>query len=227
MLVWIAPSLEEAAATRSLCYSTTQPLYQGTGKPKEWSQEALLTKCSTKSHLWSARLWVWALEKMSPLFCLYSALKLTNWMSCAYSCVLHYSESGVCFHFRNIGLVPIFKKKTKLWKCFSSTRQMFVTQTPQKILFSSTDVCQWQPENKCSSFIRLNTCFCFLFCLLFIVLAVVVIAVVKNRHQPINRLILEPALLKVIMTGPCKWIVPTLKRKSSCLNQQVMRLNSS
>ena len=78
MLVWIDPSHKEVAATRPLCYSTTQPLYQGAGKLEEQSQEASLAKCSTKSHLWSAGLQVRALKKTLPLFCLNSALKLTN-----------------------------------------------------------------------------------------------------------------------------------------------------
>ena len=48
ILVYITPSHEEAAATRPLCYSTTQPLYQGAGKPEEPSQEESLARWSTK-----------------------------------------------------------------------------------------------------------------------------------------------------------------------------------
>ena len=32
-------------------------IYQGAGMPEERSQETSLAKCSTKSHMWSARLW--------------------------------------------------------------------------------------------------------------------------------------------------------------------------
>ena len=74
---WVTPSHEEAAVTRPLCYSTPQPLYQGTGKAKRTKQEASLANCSTKSHLWSTRWGVQASKKTLPLFHLYSRLKLT------------------------------------------------------------------------------------------------------------------------------------------------------
>ena len=45
---------EEVAATRPLCYSTTQLLYQDAGMPEEQSQEVSLAKCSYKLHMWSA-----------------------------------------------------------------------------------------------------------------------------------------------------------------------------
>ena len=43
-------SREKATASRSLCYPTPQLLHRGTGIPEEQSQEAVLAKCSTKSH---------------------------------------------------------------------------------------------------------------------------------------------------------------------------------
>ena len=84
MLVWIVPSHKEAATTSTLCYSTTQPLYEGTGKPEEQSQEESLAKWSTKSGLWSARSRVQAMKKALPLFRLYSTLKIDFSVMCLF-----------------------------------------------------------------------------------------------------------------------------------------------
>ena len=99
MLVWIVPSHEEAAATSPLCYSTTQPLYQGDGKPEEQSQEAWLAKCSTKSHLWSARLWVRASKENIASFPSLIHLKIDKYVSCACSCFLRFCESVIRMKF--------------------------------------------------------------------------------------------------------------------------------
>ena len=39
-LVWIGPDHNKASASSFLCYSTTQPLYQGAGKPEEQAKES-------------------------------------------------------------------------------------------------------------------------------------------------------------------------------------------
>ena len=116
MLVWIVPSHKEAATTRHLCYSTTQPLYEGTGKPEEQSQEESLAKWSTKSGLWSARSRVQAMKNTLPFFRLYSTLKIdfsfiNLFLLVPITVRVKFVQKS---HFRNIGLVAIFKKDVQL-----------------------------------------------------------------------------------------------------------------
>ena len=79
-------SREKVTASRSLCYSTTQLLYQGAGILEEQSQEALLAKCSIKSHLLIARLRVRSSLRETSPFSIHIKVEL---FSCVYACLLY------------------------------------------------------------------------------------------------------------------------------------------
>ena len=89
------PNHKEESATRFLCYSTTQLLYQGAGIPEERSQEASLAKCSTKPQSQGRR---FEPRRRRRLFSVFSALNLTNVM-CLFLLVAIYCERVICMEF--------------------------------------------------------------------------------------------------------------------------------